>query len=446
MFPELVTGREDGTPEGTWSVIAGSTARGSASCNVAERVLEVPLASSEQARCVRAHELMHARVSPLASHFERSLAEVPVRALECAEELRVNTLLTRLGFDTSWLVDGTEKPGGERLGEAHAWPEAVCFLAAVLGTGAERPFLAGIRRSRPEWLAGLRALRARVLEVVGGLETAVIASTALDDDGLPCGYVASTLAVARVLALAMVARVPVGAEEVRSFRRSLAPGGRRPATGVFAPLVLDRSLEGVSRRRVAAVRRERPATSGVVLRRPGRLVTDEHRRAFARRSRGHGGVVVIDQSGSMELDAHELARLVRRMPGSLVVGYSHRPGDLGTTPNAWLLAERGRVAARCPVGNVGNGVDGPVLRWAVSHRRGAEAVVWVTDGQVTDSHDHPAEELSRECAILVRRYGIRLARSLDEAVRLLRTNQALLAPDYGRFGRVGRELGRKPGK
>ena len=33
-------------------------------------------------------------------------------------------------------------------------------------------------------------------------------------------------------------------------------------------------------------------------------------------------------------------------PDALVVGYSHRPGDAGTTPNAWLLAQRGAVVER----------------------------------------------------------------------------------------------------
>src|ERR1019366_7928190 len=92
--------------------------------------------------------------------------------------------------------------------------------------------------------------------------------------------------------------------------------------------------------------------------------------------------------------------------------YSHRPGDLGATPNVWVLAERGRVATHCPSGNVGNGVDGPVLRWALSQRRAQESVIWVTDGQVTDSHDHPDDALSEECAHLVLDHHVRMVREL----------------------------------
>ena len=35
-------------------------------------------------------------------------------------------------------------------------------------------------------------------------------------------------------------------------------------------------------------------------------------------------------------------------------------------------------------------------------RRVDEPLVWVTDGQVTDSHDHPDESLTADCAELVR--------------------------------------------
>ena len=118
----------------------------------------------------------------------------------------------------------------------------------------------------------------------------------------------------------------------------------------------------------------------------------------------------------------------------------HRPGDLGATPNAWVLVNRGRVAVHWPDGNVGNGVDGPALRWALARRRDGEPVVWVTDGQVTDSHDHPCDELTRECAELVREHRIRLVHGIDEVPRALRAPRPLVSPELASFGRVGRQL------
>jgi hypothetical protein len=441
IYPELVSGRHDDETR-AWTIQEGSTMRGEASCNLQERILEVPLNSSEQARVVRAHELMHARVSPRADYLVRCLDEVSPRALECAEELRVNTLIGRLGFDVTTLNDGTEKLGARRLAESGQWGEAMCFLMAVLGTGAERDFFNGVRQGATPWLPALRNLRKRALEIFS-LDTRVLGATHLDDVGLPSGYACSTLVLARLLSQSAAARVPTSADELRAFRRSLAVGGRRPPTGVFAPLVIDETifLERSQRgQRGQRDRTWRASATGTAMRYPGRLLTDDQRRAFAHQVPRHGGVVVVDQSGSMDIDPEALRALVRQAPYALVIGYSHRPGDRGTTANAWVLCERGRLATRGPSGNVGNGVDGPVLRWAASLRRADEPFVWVTDGQVTDSHDYPDVELTRRCAELVRRYRIRLVRDLADATSVLRTNRPNPSTQWGSFGRVGHVL------
>ena len=438
IYPELVSGRHDDEPR-AWTIHEGSTMRGEASCNLQERILEVPLNTSEQARVVRAHELMHARVSPRADYLVRCLDEVSPRALECAEELRVNTLIDRLGFDVATLCDGTENRGARRLAESGQWGEALCFLMAVLGTGAERDFFGGIRQGAPTWLPALRNLRKRALEIFS-LDTRALGATHLDDAGLPSGYASSTLVLARLLTQSAVARVPTSAEELRAFRRSLAVGGRRPATGVFAPLVMDEATFLERSPRGQRDRSWRASTTGTSMRYPGRLLTDDQRRAFAHQVPRHGGVVIVDQSGSMDIEPDALRALVREAPHALVVGYSHRPGDRGSTANAWVLCERGRLATRTPSGNVGNGVDGPVLRWAASRRRADEPFVWVTDGQVTDSHDYPDAGLTLTCAELVQRYRIRLVRDLADAVSVLRSNQPNSSEQLAAFGRVGHVL------
>ena len=436
VFPELVTGREDEIAPGPWRVERGAPARGRASCDLVARVLEVPLGGDATARVVRAHELVHARVSPHPRHLADALEEVDTRALECAEELRVNELLARLGHDVGRLVDGSERTGGERVAVAGDWAEAVCFAVAVAGTGAERPFLAGVRRGRPEWMAGLRATVRAARARVAGTPSARLAATAPDEVGRPRGFAESTLEVARLLTRARGSRAPLGPDELRRFRRALADGGRRAPSGRFAELALV-DARALARPSVATLRRARPSVTGVDLRYPSRLATDPLRRAFATPSRAVGGVVLVDQSGSMAIDVEELSGLVRRSPGALVLGYSHRPGDHGVTPNAWVLVAGGRVATSVPAGNVGNGVDGPALRLALAERRRGEPVVWVTDGQVTDSNDYPDEALALECARLVERHGVVLVRTLADASVALRARGRQGAAERRVFGRVG---------
>ena len=149
---------------------------------------------------------------------------------------------------------------------------------------------------------------------------------------------------------------------------------------------------------------------------------------------------MIDQSGSMNIADGELDAVVRELPGVTILGYSHRPGDTVGSANAWVLATQTQRVETVPSGNVGNGVDGPALRWALTFRRSGDLVVWVTDGQVTDSNDHPQEALTMECAEMVRHHQIRLAASLTEAVTVLRSPRAIHR-STGTFGRIGRYLG-----
>ncbi len=435
VYPELVTGRTDGAESGRWRVRPGTSLRGGASCDLLGRVIEVPLGPDAASRVVRAHELMHLRISPVATDFLGSLFDVSTRALECVEEFRVNALLGRLGFNVALLCDGTEKPGALQLAREGRWDEAVCFLFAVLGTGAEKPFLAGLRRERPEWMPGLRALRRRALVHVERLDNRALASTQLDASGAPEGYARVTIVLARLASQVMHAPAPQGEDALRAFRRSLAPGARRLPTGHFAPLVLSEAALGL-RRRSGAERYRRPSTTGTCLVWPGRLLTDDRRAGFARARRGSGGVVLVDQSGSMGVEPEELSRWLARWPQCVVVGYSHRPGDQGGTPNAWVLVSPGRVKVASAPGNVGNGVDGPALEWALSLRRRGEVMVMVTDGQVTDSHDHPSAELAARVAQLVAAHQVRLVRRLEEVPAALAATR--WRNEWGAFGRLGR--------
>ncbi|MHB1088264.1 MAG: hypothetical protein ACYC19_05815 [Acidimicrobiales bacterium] len=431
-YPELVSERDDCSLEGPWEVREGSTTRGGASCDLTNRILEVPLGEGALDRLVRAHELMHVRVSP-STILYRTAHDVSHRSLECAEELRVNTLLTRLGFATELLKDGSEKSAGSRVAGEGDWGEALRFLLALIGTGGEREYLAGVRRAQPTWIGGLRALKKRVLRVLDDFTTSELGETRDDDEGLPRGY-AATLIIARIVDAAAMTMVPVGAGALRQFRRSLEPGARRAPSGRFAELCFEDPEDLKFRERRRAHPRYHPSVSGTVMRYPSRLLTDDARRAFASKRPSSGGIIIVDQSGSMDITVEDLEGLLARAPDALIVGYSHRPGDRGAASNAWVLATRGVVASPHG-GNIGNGVDGPVLRWALTRRVGREPVIWVTDGQVTDSNDHPNALLSEECARLVRSHAITMVRTLDAVHPALACHRPFVSSEFGRVGK-----------
>jgi hypothetical protein len=411
-------------------VHAGAARRGEAWTDLSGNVMRVPFDGGAHGRLVRAHELMHARVSPLSPGCFDAWSDLDARSVECAEEFRVNHLLGRLGFDLSELRDGSERLTGTRLAEAADWSELIWFAAAVSGTSALRDLATGARRVNRGWATACRELERELLRAARRATTPSLAGTRLGEDGLPAGFATHTRAFAELVARR--SSHPPGPLRPGASRR----GPRPAATGVFAPLVLDESV--VLDRRVAGsvVPRRTAAQVGRRVVRPDRLMTDPARRMFERPSRAGGGVVVVDQSGSMALSSEDLDRLLRAAPGAYVLGYSHAPGSAGT-PNAWVLADRGRAAATVRPGNVGNGVDGPALRLALSRRRAREPFIWICDGQVTDSGDHADLGLAEECARLVVRHGVRMVAGVDEALASLGARTRPL----GRIQALGRVAG-----
>lgn len=140
------------------------------------------------------------------------------------------------------------------------------------------------------------------------------------------------------------------------------------------------------------------------------------RSIFGVRRRERGGTVLLDTSGSMSLTTAQVESLVRAAPAATVAAYAGKE-DHGYL---WILAQGGGVAdldawegLRC----TGNVVDGPALQWLQGQARPR---VWITDGGVTGRSDHSAVNLRQECESLVRSGDIARARSIREAVRLLR--------------------------
>jgi hypothetical protein len=433
---------------GAWTVEGGTCNRGDAWTNHATKEMRVPLANTPEARVVRAHEMAHARVSPTwrTGTITELSAQYGERVLACVEELRVNTLISRVGFDLDLLHDGSEKPGGTNIaatGGREMWNEAVSFTTACVGSPtALREFLSGVRKGSPDWARALGKMARQLQKAADDIATAEMASTTPTVDGTPAGYVTVTQAIGRVVKPYLESAIGDGAqyttELARQINRATEPGGRRPPTGRWAEIVLlDLALtEKVDSPLLG--RRRRPVASGTRVAFPGNAVRDPGRRVFGGPALAPGGVVVIDQSGSMDLSSEQLDALLSLSPSLTVIGYSHRPGGVATTPNAWVLARGGRRVASddLPPGNVGNGVDLPVLEFANGLRRAGEPLIWVCDGQTTDSNDHAHG--AHDVALFIRRNRVHCVRSVDVLLPELKAGRQVLSQMRMAEGRVGR--------
>lgn len=427
-FPEWLS--RDDTAAESWVVSPGTPQRGDAWTDITNRRMRVPGGDDEVSRVIRAHEMVHAKVSPIRGVPSDLAAEVEVstEALVAAEEFRVNMLAAQAGFDMDELRDGSEKRAGELMGKNTAWNDAVRAVCAMAGTKAANDFLRGVASTNKEMADNLRIvhreLKKRWKQALRDHDVDKLSSTEPATrfyENVPEGFVRFTVPIAKYLD--NVTSSDSGDDPYASDPGdSPVPDGdvlKGAEVGKFAKLV-ERTLPKPKHVDGRFGRKRKPSAIGKHPRRIDRMLTDPDKRIFDRRAKSRGGVILIDQSGSMSLDDDDIWRIIEHAPGCVIIGYAHRPGS-EHEPNVWVLADRGKVVDHVPYGNSGNGVDGPAIRFAASKRRKGEPFVWVCDGVVTDAiHDTTYHNLDVECIRLVRKHGIHMVDNVEEAVTALK--------------------------
>lgn len=448
FLPEVVSTYRGGSSE-RWKVESGTTNRGDAWTDFTAHTIRVPSDTSPTARVIRTHELTHARISPNTQEQLDAVSRrngLSVDALIASEEFRVNTVTKLLGFDTDLLQDGSEKRTGESLAkqdtiEAHN--AVINFGVGLAGTKAFRTFVAGLKAGgKPEWAKEIQDLQKEVKKIVRNADSSELGSTygeslydpiAGVDVEVPYGFARYTARLAKAVQnYYAVKPEPASGNGASGIE---VPVGYR--TAQFAPLVFDETIKRNKPVKGHLHRRKTAMTTGKRVLYPQRAITDPQKRVFGQKVRSSGGIIVVDISGSMEISNDELNKILDLAPSSIVVAYSHKRGSQGIA-NAWVLAERGkRVETLPPIGNVGNGVDGPILEWAISKRKGNEPIIWVCDGQVTDgANDHGHEELTEVCGRIVAKHKITQANDVDGAIKLLQSPSKARSSKkvYGRVG------------
>lgn len=134
-------------------------------------------------------------------------------------------------------------------------------------------------------------------------------------------------------------------------------------------------------------------------------------RVFGSVQRGKRGTVLIDFSGSMDLEPHHIVEILAACPRMMVATYcgcaSKNHGVLT------VLARHGRIAADEAVSAYGqnNGVDGPALHWLA---RQPAPRYWISDGQVNGLGGKYSPLLWQECEAICRAHSIRRFFNLED--------------------------------
>lgn len=123
--------------------------------------------------------------------------------------------------------------------------------------------------------------------------------------------------------------------------------------------------------------------------------------AWCLKQKRQGGTILLDQSGSMDLDESQIIKLLEDAPQATIAAYSSGKDDCGTIR---IYAQGGKYASNTSAPSMGgNGVDGPALDWLAKQ---SKPLVWICDGVVTGVGDEDHPLLSLECAHKCQEYGI----------------------------------------
>ena len=452
-------GRKD-AEHGAWQVEDCEPRRGIPATSIVERKMLAPAHDTEQARVIRAHEMMHAKVSPLGDSFQQWIQRgiATEKAMTVVEELRVNFLIQQRGFDAkAHLADGGETADGERFANTNDWQGAVHMAIATAGTASNKLFLNGVRRHNRMWGESLADISKRaVKEMQKAYKTGTLASTAVDTrTGLfPYGFSHTERIAEWIDRLASISPEELhegeegesqeGAEgesnegaEGEPAKASHSNKGRgRPKKGTgkrltgITPSEYTRNIPMWGELNIGKlsmplatkgnIGKKRTASNiGRSPRRMHRIMTDPQMRVFDKVTRGSGGVVVIDASGSMNFNHEQIRKIVENAPGATVLSYSEMGGK--ETPNAYILADKGRMVKDLPNQGSGNGVDFPALEWAVKNRqRSNSPIIWVTDGGVCGTNSGFHNSLAMQCINFCKKHNIVVVPFVDEAIAELR--------------------------
>lgn len=466
-LPELLGRKDKADDLGAWAIKECKPVRGAPMTSVVDRVMNVPHGDEALDRVVRAHEMVHAKVSPaddFGKWIERGIASET--ALRTVEEVRVNYLVKKAGFDVSILADGSELSSGVLFAERGDWASCVYTAVGYAICGGGKDFLTGVRRVNRAWGATLRDIVKRVEKEMKDADKAGdLASTEVDKrTGLaPRGF-SHTERIAEWVD--RIANPPhdedeqqgnenadadgegdnddeegeegeekrekgVGANDKKQGDKpapvnpkDINPAGREkgaiPTWGKLIPKKLP-----MTRRAKGGLGRKRTANNiGRNPRRIGNALVDPERRIFDKTIKGNGGVVLIDGSGSMALSHKDILTITENAPGCTVAVYSADRENIN--PNLLIVAENGRMVDKLPDRNGGNGVDGEAIRWAIKQRqRSSTPVVWITDGGVhglgqAGQWGGYHDILAQDCVTQVLKNNVYVAHDVAHGVEVLK--------------------------
>jgi hypothetical protein len=447
----------------------------------ASGVVTVPLTGDSHSALVRLREMVRLRSAPTDDSVYKQIAKthsgrgVTESLIKLADHGRLNSMVRQYAekMPTPIVIepDGSERVLGKRLATANSpmsWDKCVEYAAVNAGTKGFDQFVSGINSVNRDWAKTLKKI-ASTMKVAFNEDVASLGSTTQVNwgDGVMgpesiahSVWAASQLAeyMSKSYRAPQTIREQIEEKETErannygeadpddllkgygeidpssqldtselpaDFEFKTDPDDVERPDEYFGPLIWNDSMPLTTQVTGYMARKRRADTTGRVFSYPQRWYTDDQKRAFGRKTRVRGGVVVLDISGSMHMSEQDINDILEVAPAALIMAYSDCDNGNGE-PNAHLLAKRGwRVKEFVDVHRGGNGVDGTALTWAIRHKKHGEDIIWVSDGQVFGIGGYRNDNLAVQCAKLVKKHRIIMIPSMQAAVAAFKSGRPM---------------------
>jgi hypothetical protein len=129
------------------------------------------------------------------------------------------------------------------------------------------------------------------------------------------------------------------------------------------------------------------------------------KKIFERRAKNNGGTILIDVSGSMQLNDEMILLLIEKKPAAKIAIYAGNfDSNQGTVR---VIVQKGKAAAPkdIDVDSLGGGnvVDYPALLWLIQQEK---PYFWICDGQLTGRNDSGYTSINVGCSKIQKRANI----------------------------------------
>jgi len=413
----------------------------SGSVDLLNRVFCAPIEDTPEARFIRLHELAHARWTPRTSATKAAKkASVSFDALQVCEDARIQLKLHGTGVNESALTGAlTREQLAETVSRAvefNQQRQLALLAVACVGTQNAAQLRELARDAAPSSETG--RLLSSAISAADAIAHELHRKLPRRRDRLTFH---NTIEAARLLdSILGLAAAREEAEELppASYGDTETADGdgttTEPGHGIKSgrpgrdhasdsgEMTIERLPCTVTTDALKLGRTRRANDSGTVPRYIHRLMTDG--RLFDTKRRAAGGTVLIDASGSMEIETTQIAEMLETAPAATVAMYSGN-GNSGILS---IIAERGKIATPASIEHQrhraggGNIIDEPALAWLSKQ---PAPRLWVCDGIVTGKRDRAANAtLTNRIRAIATRGQIRRADTMKAALVALKGKAA----------------------